>query len=363
MHDSEKTNLIIPAAGRSTRFPGVKPKWMLTHPSGKLMIVSSIAGLDLRNVENIYVTVFQEHLEATGLSKGEILKAFGGIGIDEDIVNILALEAPTQNQPQTIAKTIEHFGIEGPIYIKDPDNYFTNTPRAQNSVAISDLQHSGNMNGANKSYVTVDEFGFINNIVEKKIISSTFCVGGQSFLDSQEFLRFFKATDSEGGDFYVSHIIFNMILSGAKFLMSGVDHYDDWGTLHDWNRYKKNFATMLVDLDGVLVQNSSRYFAPFWGESLPIQPNIDTLNKLHQSGKIKIIITTSRDAAYSDVTREQLKRLGIAHDDIIFGLPHSKRIIINDFAPTNPYKSCDAINLERNSSSLAHMLDGMFEEE
>jgi hypothetical protein len=33
-------------------------------------------------------------------------------------------------------------------------------------------------------------------------------------------------------------------------------------------------------------------------------------------------------------------------------LPHAKRILINDFAPTNPYPTAVAINLERNSSNL-----------
>ena len=34
------------------------------------------------------------------------------------------------------------------------------------------------------------------------------------------------------------------------------------------------------------------------------------------------------------------------------GLNHSKRIIINDYANSNPYPSCDSINIKRNSDSL-----------
>ena len=30
-------NLILPVAGMSSRFPGVKPKWLLTHPNGNLL--------------------------------------------------------------------------------------------------------------------------------------------------------------------------------------------------------------------------------------------------------------------------------------------------------------------------------------
>ena len=38
------------------------------------------------------------------------------------------------------------------------------------------------------------------------------------------------------------------------------------------------------------------------------------------------------------------------------GLPHCKRVIINDFAKSNPYPSCEAINLPRNFDNLAEFL-------
>ena len=38
------------------------------------------------------------------------------------------------------------------------------------------------------------------------------------------------------------------------------------------------------------------------------------------------------------------------------GLNHSKRIIINDYSNSNPYKSCDAINLKRNADDLKEIL-------
>ena len=41
------STLIIPCAGRSTRFPNSRPKWSLTHPYGDLMFIQSIKGLDL----------------------------------------------------------------------------------------------------------------------------------------------------------------------------------------------------------------------------------------------------------------------------------------------------------------------------
>ena len=53
--------LIIPAAGKSSRFPGIRPKWMLTHPNGNLMIVESISGLELNKYSQIIITILEEH--------------------------------------------------------------------------------------------------------------------------------------------------------------------------------------------------------------------------------------------------------------------------------------------------------------
>ena len=59
--DSDKPVLIIPAAGKSSRYPNMKPKWMLTHPSGKLMIEKVIDGLKINDYEKIYFVILKEH--------------------------------------------------------------------------------------------------------------------------------------------------------------------------------------------------------------------------------------------------------------------------------------------------------------
>ena len=39
-------SLVIPMAGKSSRFPNMRPKWMLTHPmSNRFMAIESILGL------------------------------------------------------------------------------------------------------------------------------------------------------------------------------------------------------------------------------------------------------------------------------------------------------------------------------
>jgi len=48
----------------------------------------------------------------------------------------------------------------------------------------------------------------------------------------------------------------------------------------------------------------------------------------------------------------EMESKGIPYDHLIMGLPHCQRILINDFAKSNPYPSCSAINITRNSNQL-----------
>ena len=42
--------------------------------------------------------------------------------------------------------------------------------------------------------------------------------------------------------------------------------------------------------------------------------------------------------------------------NLVMGLPHCQRIVINDFARSNPYPSCSAINIPRNENNLKEFL-------
>ena len=55
-------SLLVPMAGKSTRFPNTRPKWMLSHPgSNRFMGIESITGLNLDFFEKIYFICLKEH--------------------------------------------------------------------------------------------------------------------------------------------------------------------------------------------------------------------------------------------------------------------------------------------------------------
>lgn len=351
-------NLVIPAAGSSTRFPGMRPKWMLTHPNGNLMITEAIKGLNLADFDQIIIVSLQAIEDNYGFLEAmtkELIETFA----IKDKLRVCLLAQPTKSQPETVAQGIKALNLEGELFIKDTDNYFEVNYTGGNAVSVCDLNDIDLINPRNKSYVSLDSKANITNIVEKKVISNYFCTGGYGFASCQEYLDYFTSLESD--DLYLSHIIFKMILDGKQFKTQTVDNYLDWGTLKDWDHYKSQYATFFMDIDGTLVKNAGKHFKPTWGETGGLDENIKAIQALHEKGTVQIILTTSRPESVRALTESQLKSLNIPYDMLVMGLLHAKRIVVNDYSKTNPYKSCDAINIQRDSSELSHKMSSIIE--
>jgi hypothetical protein len=155
---------------------------------------------------------------------------------------------------------------------------------------------------------------------------------------------------------FLSDIIKQMIEDGFKFKPIKVSDYIDWGTKEDWFDYVRQYKTLFVDIDGTLVKSSGKYTPPFWGETEGIKENIEFLNKLYDTGKVCIILTTARTSDARVATLNQLKREGVKYHNIIFDLFHANRTIINDYGTSNPYPTCDAVNIVRNSNELERFI-------
>jgi len=353
-------HLILPVAGRSSRFPNLRPKWLLTQPDGKLMVISSILGLPLDDFDKIHLVVLKEHLDKYQCEAG-IRKAFQEIGLDQKL-SIIVLEEPTNSQPETVYEALKKINYDGAIYVKDSDNYFEIDSIDPNSVTTFDLTNMNSVNAANKSYVLKNDEGVIINIIEKKIISSEFCCGGYAFESTTDYISAYNELKNND-NLYISHLIFKLMLSGRMFSTNEALSYEDWGTSKEWMRYKSTFATLFVDIDGVLVKNSGKYFEPEWGSTESIKTNANLITDLYESGRTEIILTTARTEEYREKTTAQLNKLGIKYHRMIMGLMHCQRIIVNDYANSNPYPSCNAINIKRNDdSSLRKMLSAIMEE-
>ena len=348
--------LLVTACGLSSRFEGLRPKWMLTHPIGELMLARSISGLGFDSFDKICFSFLKEHFDKYECLDG-IKKCIKELGISSKS-EIKLFPHRTKDQAQTVYESIGLFNIKGSFLVKEVDNYFEhNSLNEDNTVCYSDLNDTTRINPTNKGYVVLNK-DKIQKMVEKKVVSTTFSCGAYQFRDADYFRETYRElSETTSENLYLSTVIDFMISKGEIFRGAKVKDYIDWGTKEDWLNYCNEFATIFCDLDGTLLTSSGEYFKPYWEEAKPIQENVDKLNQLHDSGKAKIIITTARKKKFKTLTIEQLEKYNIKYHELIIGLNHCQRILINDFAPSNPYPSATALNLKRNDNNLSALLN------
>jgi hypothetical protein len=366
----EKVTLVLPCAGRSSRFPGHKPKWLLTQPNGRLMIVDAISNLDLRNVNRVVVGVLREHLvKYCGNDHFALLSTFadGPLHLMMVPITLVVVAEETIDQVQTIECILNAAQVTGPIFLKDCDNQFSCAVTVMNGVSSLEITRDVQSVSipAAKSYITTEKSGKINNIVEKAILGNTFCVGGYSFASTTTFLETVVAcrtmkvqaacTETE---LAVSDVIWMLMLTNPseEFFSIPVTGYEDWGTLGAWQAYTKTFLTLFIDIDGTLIKNAGQYFAPRWGYQPALPDSVAYLQALKKKGRVQIILTTSRTESVRRATEVQLKLWDIPYDQLVMGMLHAQRVVVNDYAKTNPFPSAAAINLKRDSDSLREYL-------
>ena len=257
-------SLIVPMAGRSTRFPKLRPKWMLSHPmTNRMMVTEAISGLNLDFFDNIYFVCLQEHEDKYSFMKGFVAE-LDDAGLRAKS-NIVLLPEQTDSQSETVYTFLSGYDLDGFIFIKDSDGFYRCDVEERNQVAYFDLNDMDDINARTKSYVDLDVNDVVTNIVEKKVISSTFSSGGYGFADAKEFCKTFEKLQDMDGECYISHIIFEMMLSGSTFYGTKTTDFKDWGTLDAWNKYKSQYKCLFVDIDGTLITNSSHHFPPYVG--------------------------------------------------------------------------------------------------
>tara|TARA_B100000886_G_scaffold337886_1_gene299560 strand:+ start:6442 stop:7491 length:1050 start_codon:yes stop_codon:yes gene_type:complete len=342
--------ILLPVAGKSSRYPGMRPKWLLTLPDGSLMVEKALSGINMEFVDEVVLIMLNEHSEfiAPDFLKRSLSKTAKNIP-----VNIFILNSPTPSQPSTIARFLKSTNQDFSFFIKDCDNYFSYKPESENSVAYVNLADLELVAASSKSFLNSNNFDEIELIAEKKVISDKFCCGGYSFNSSTQFLNTY---DEIGGDanenLYISHIIQKLLLEGITFHSKKAHSYEDYGTAIEFKNYIKKTKSIFCDFDGVLVENSSKFSSPPWQYS-PINENLNFLsNYLLNSPHSKLIITTSRPNSEENNIKKFLEEFNIKCHKIITDLPHAGRILVNDFSNTNPFPTANAINISRNAKNL-----------
>jgi len=353
------TTLVVPAAGLSTRYGLTRPKFLLQHPFGKTMLTNAIVGLgDLTEmgIKAVHIITLSDFFQDISVAKlNDEISELIGLPVIIDM-----LDKPTTSMVETLCIGLSKFESDGSFIVKDCDNKISFNeelmPNSGNAITFIDLAHYPNVVASNKSFLKFSYGGILENIVEKKIISSLVNVGCVRFESLSDFLSAAKSINSYG-EIYVSDVVRVMLAEGAIFSGVQASEFEDWGTLTEWRSFTNSFKTYFIDIDGIVVSNENPLsISGGWSRFKPIQQNIDALLEIQSFQRSKMIFTTARSEDFRLEVQQELEGVGFVEFELLMGLPHAGRVLINDFAPTNPYPSATAINLPRDTNNLREYL-------
>ncbi len=347
--------VIVPCAGRSSRYPDMPPKWMLPTYDGQPMIARAIAGLGVEP-SDLIVTVLAEHDRKFDAVQG-LKRALG------DGFQVVVLEQATKSQSETVAETVRRAGLDEPFLVKDSDNTFRLSPvqAPYNYISIASLNDFDSINPRNKSYCRLDHEDIVLNIREKAVISDTFSVGGYYFTSPGEFLATYealsKAEEHAGSELYLSDVIGSMILDGHVFKGRMVSGYQDWGTVHEWRRHLAGRRLMLVSLDGYVFQRGSEHFAPRFEDVGVHEEAAQTIRARAEAGD-RIVYLSVRPERLRGLTEQQLEAAGLPQGTVLFDCPVAPWNLVTSPDPTLPFTTSDALELSPDDPNLSEKVHG-----
>lgn len=218
-------DLIVPIAADKPEYNDRLPYLFGLDDDGIVLCVKSILGMQPDSFDHIYFTILKKHDERYFV--GDTLRLqFCRLGITN--AEVVVLSESTCDQVETICQTIHQKNIGGAIFVKDGDSYFSGNVESGNAVAIFPIENLELFDPRDKSYVAVDDFNYITNIIEKRVVGHHISAGGYGFASASDFLSQYEKLRSYG-HLYLSHLIYAMLLSGAPFHPIAAEEYRDWG--------------------------------------------------------------------------------------------------------------------------------------
>lgn len=237
---SNHFSLIVPIAADNASQPEAMPYVFSLDQSGLMLCIRSIQGLNLDVFDNIYFTILAKHAKAFCLD--ELFKLqFKRLGMKN--AHLVILDHATKSQVETVHQTLCQEHIEGSIFVKDADGFFTGEVRRENGVAVFALENLDMVDPRHKSYVSLDDMYYVTNIIEKRIVSHYFNVGGICLEDTELFLSYYQhlLQMSNTEHICMSHIVYAMLLDKLKFRPIMAENYIDYGTelLFNYHNFRK----------------------------------------------------------------------------------------------------------------------------
>ena len=206
--------LIIPAAAYTEINEQFIPEIFKINDTGRMNIISNMIDLPLSDFDKIYIVVNQRIDEIYNIENMLQVQLKNEEFGDKTCIIVIK---NTRNVVDTVLQTVAQipyskFGV----FIKDADASFNITElNNENTVYTYKLEDVKEINPSSKSYVSTTSDDVVLNIIEKRVISSEFCVGGYYFNDIKKFIDLCECV-SEYDKLYLSNVIYYDILRNSE---------------------------------------------------------------------------------------------------------------------------------------------------
>lgn len=244
--NEQKINILIPMAGAGSRFvkAGFKKPKPLIEVKGKTMLEWSMKSFDFldrynkKNIQYIFI-ILEEHDKIYDLGKN-IKKMFG----QESIV--ITTPSLTRGQAETCLVAKKYINNLNRLFIYNCDTY----SKAPIWETIEKEDPDGiiscfNATDPRYSYVKLDQYGYVSETAEKKVISDLATSGMYYFKRGVDFVRsaeeMIDLDERHNGEFYVAPCYNTLLKSGKKIRPVLVSENWVLGTPEEAGYFEKNY--------------------------------------------------------------------------------------------------------------------------
>ena len=317
-------------------------------PDGRMMLQHA-ADKYLEAGHSVTFVVVKEHSEKYE-SEYAIRKAYG------NSVDVIVLDDFTSGPAETIYNVIKKWD-DVPFVVNDCDSFFNfEIQLNSNFVVYADLHNYPKLTHIHAKSFIIKNNETVVDIIEKKISSEHICIGGYGFKSSNQFKHHYQLiSHNTKTEIFISHVIKSMIDVGMPILSIEGVQYIDCGTYDSYVEHMKKHVTIFCDIDGVIFKNQSNYFKNSYDNQPIINQNAVNFIKDKISNGATVIFTTARPEDTREMTEFSIRNTGIDNFRVVYGLPHSPRLLINDVHYTNPWPTATAINAPRDDDSFWKM--------
>ena len=347
-------NIIIPMAGLGSRFAkvGISEPKPLIEVLGKTLIEHSV---DSFNVEGRFIFITREFDDPKyNHVLSLLLKQLRPESVE------IRVKTLTSGATETALLAKEYINDSDPLVIYNCDqlinwdaNEFLNWIDIKKPDAALVLYNSKD---PKNSFAEIED-GRITNLVEKKAISNHALIGfhywahGNQFVASAEkLMEQFRINGQP--ECYVSET-FNHMDNATILPYHIADHvYVPLGTPEDVARYVgkvKEFKTakpktLFIDIDGTILKHQHTISDVYANDAEVLPSVVAKINEWDSHGH-RIILVTARKESTREITEQQLRKFGIAWDQLVMGVGGGTRVLINDKLNKNDMDRAVGVNV------------------